>query len=40
MDMNSSHRTELDKEDLKYLGGLGWLTALAFAAIVFIPEIL
>ncbi len=39
MEMNAP-RAELDKEELWFLGSLGWLTALAFAIVTFIPEII
>lgn len=39
MEMNAP-RAELDKEELWFLGGLGWLTSLAFAIVTFIPEIM
>ncbi len=38
MDLKSPH-VELDRQELKFLGGLGWLTALAFAIVEFVPRV-
>jgi len=38
MDLKSPH-SELDREDLEFISALGWLTALAFAVVTFVPLI-